>query len=493
MVAALFAVQPLNVESVAWVAERKSVLSLLFFLLAVVAYGWYVKEPGIGRYLTVGGLFAAGLMSKPMVITLPFALLLLDYWPLGRMKLSAGVASQPMTAAKRFAPGTEPLGKLCLEKIPLVLFSVTSAVITMMVQRAGGAVISIHRASPFLRVGNALVSYALYLEKMVWPSRLALIYAYPHSLPVWQVAAATIFLLAVTWAALRYREARYLTVGWFWYLGTMVPMIGLVQVGNQAMADRYAYLPLIGVFIMVVWAAADWATARHIDTKVLAAIGCAVLLGLSWATRVQLAYWKDDFTLWTHALAISPNSFVAENNLGFALIRQGKRDEAIAHFRTAAALEPGDPTSEFNLGIYAQEQGDLPQATARYAEVLQLTSDAQLRASAYANLGTIYFQLHDYARAKQCFEAVLQLNRKFPTVIQDLGLIAQKNGDSAETIRYFGWLVSIEPSDLHYFLLAQAFHQAGRDADATWAYQQAVRLSHDINQTRQSALQLQAQ
>jgi tetratricopeptide (TPR) repeat protein len=259
------------------------------------------------------------------------------------------------------------------------------------------------------------------------------------------------------------------------------------------MADRYAYLPLIGVFILIVWAVADWATARHINTTVLAAIGCAVLLGLSWATRIQLAYWKEDFTLWTHALAISPNSFVAENNLGFALIRQGRRDEAIAHFRTAAALEPRDPTSEFNLGIYAQEQGDLPQATARYEEVLQLTSDTQLRASAYANLGTIYFQLRDYARAKQCFEAVLKLNRTFPTVIQDLGLIAQKDGDSGGTIRYFGWLVSIDPSALHYFLLAQAFHQAGRDGDATWAYQQAVRMSKDINQTRQSALQLQAQ
>jgi tetratricopeptide (TPR) repeat protein len=493
MVAALFAVHPLNVESVAWIAERKSVLSMLFFLLAVAAYGWYVKKPGLGRYLAIAALFAAGLMSKPMVITLPFALLLLDYWPLGRMKLSVEAESQPGGSAKRFAPGTYSAGRLCWEKIPLLLLAVTSAVITMMVQRAGGAVISIHRASPFLRVGNALVSYALYLEKMVWPSRLALIYAYPHSLAVWQVAAATIFLLAVTWAALKYREARYLPVGWFWYLGTMVPMIGLVQVGNQAMADRYAYLPLIGVFIMIVWAVADSATAWRIDTKVLAATGCAVLLGLSWATRVQLAYWKDDFTLWTHGLAISPNSFVAENNLGFALIRQGNRDEAIVHFRTAAALEPGDPTSEFNLGIYAQEQGDLPQATTRYAAVLELTSDAQLRASAYANLGTIYFQLHDYVRAKQCFEAVLKLNRTFPTVIQDLGLIAQKNGDSAETIRYFGWLVSIDPSDLHYFLLAQAFHQAGRDGDATWAYQQAVRMSKDINQTRQSALQLQAQ
>jgi protein O-mannosyl-transferase len=495
MVAALFAVHPLNVESVAWIAERKSLLSMLFFLLALAAYGWYVRSPGVGRYLLIAALFAAGLMSKPMVITLPFVLLLLDYWPLGRARPETGGESQELFRAggNRFAAGPESFGRLCLEKIPLLLLSLASAGVTMMAQRAGGAVVSISRASPFMRTGNAILSYGLYLEKMAWPSRLAVLYPYPHSLLVWKVAAASIFLFITTWAVLRYRTLPYLAVGWFWYLGTMVPMIGLVQVGNQAMADRYAYLPLIGVFIMIVWAVADWAAARRIQRKYLAVAGCVVLLTLSWVTRVQLTYWRDDFTLWTQALSLNPHNFVAENNLGFALIRQGKRDEAIPHFRAAAALEPADPTSEFNLGIYAQEQGDLPQATARYEAVLQLTPDAQLRASAYANLGTIYFQLHDYARAKQCFESTLKLNRVFPAVIQDLGLIAQKKGDWSETIRYFGWLVNIDPNDVHYFLLAQAFHEGGRDADATWAYQQAVRLSKDINQTQQAALQLQSQ
>ena len=490
MVAALFAIHPINVESVAWIAERKSVLSMMFLLLTVAAYGRYLQKPGIARYLAMAALFAAGLMSKPMIITLPFALLLLDYWPLGRLNLSR--ESRVDGDEKRFTPHTEPFGKLCAEKVPLVALSIASAVVTMMAQRAGGAVISTGQASPFLRLGNAMVSYAAYLGKMTWPSRLAVLYAYPHALAARQVTVAAMLLTAVTLLVIRYRKFRYLTTGWLWYLGTMVPMAGLVQVGNQAMADRYAYLPLIGVSIMAVWAVADWASRQHIDAKYPAAIGCAALLGLSWATQIQLRYWRDDYKLWTHALAISPNNFVAENNLGFALIRAGKREQAIVHFRTAAALEPGDPTSAFNLGIYAQEQGDLPEATARYEEVLRLTADAQLRASAYANLGTIYFQLRDYARAKPCFEAALKLHRTFPTVLQDLGLIAWKNGDSREAVQYFSWLARAEPSDLHYFLLAQAFHQAGRDSDAVWAYQQAARLAKDINETRQTALQLEA-
>lgn len=492
MVAALFAVHPLNVESVAWVAERKSVLSMFFFLLAIAAYGWYVKRPGAARYAMVALLFAAGLMSKPMVITLPFLLLLLDYWPLGRMRFSED-GTRLDTNINRFAGSTASIGRLCLEKLPLLLLSLASAAVTMVVQRAGGALISTNRASPFLRIANSVVSYEVYLEKMFWPSSLALLYPYPHTLPIWKVAVAVIVLLAITGMVVRYRDSPYLTVGWCWYLGSMVPMIGLVQVGNQAMADRYAYLPLIGLFILVVWAVAEWATVHQIGGKHLAVAACVVLFAFSWATREQLAYWRDDFTLWTRALAVNPNNFVAENNLGFALIHMGKRDEAIAHFRTASALEPDDPTSQFNLGIYAQEQGDLPHAAMRYESVLQLTSDAQLRASAYANLGTIYFDLHDETRAKQCFEAALKLHRVFPIVLQDLGLIAEKNGDVGEAIRYFGWLVSVAPNDVHYFLLAQVFHQAGRDADATWAYQQAVRLSKDINQTRQAALQLQAE
>jgi protein O-mannosyl-transferase len=482
MVAALFAVHPLNVESVAWVAERKNVLSMLFFLLALAAYGWYVRRPGIVRYAAVAVLFVFGLMSKPLVITLPLVLLLLDYWPLGRLaerRASLRQAQGRLAAKSAF--------RLCLEKIPLLALSAGSAVITMMAQKAGGAVLTSAAHDPLLRLENAIVCYGLYIKKAVWPSHLAALYPYPHTLPAWEVAASALFLLAVTCAVLSYREHRYLVVGWLWYLGTMVPMIGLVQVGNQAMADRYAYLPMIGLFVMVVWAAADWAGARHASMKLPAGGGIAILLALSVVTHIQLSYWHDDLSLWAHALAVTQNNFVAENNFASALIRQGRNDEAITHFRAASALEPQDATSQLNLGIYAQEHGDLQQAAGRYAYVLQLATDTQLRASAYANLGTVYFARHDYAQALRNFDSATKLERVFPIALLDMGLIAERNSDWNGATACFARFVAVDPSDVGYLLLAHAFHQAGRDADANLADQQAQRLSNDINQARQRA------
>jgi len=495
MVAALFALHPLNVESVAWVAERKNVLCMLFFLLALAGYGWYVRRPGIVRYLVVAVLFAAGLMAKPMVITLPLLLLLLDYWPLGRMCFAGNEESHDPASrsGQPFAPGTLPLSRLCLEKIPLLVLSAGSAMITMMAQSVGGAVVSAAAVSPVLRVENAIVCYVVYIQKMVWPSHLAPIYPFPHAVPSWQVAASAIFLLAVTWTVLKYREFRYLLVGWFWFLGAMVPMIGLVQVGNQAMADRYAYLPMIGLFVMIVWAAGELARVRHIEAKYLVTAGLLVLCGLSAVIRMQLPYWQDGFSLWTHTLAVSPHNFVAENNLAVTLIKQGRRDEAIPHFRTAAALEPGDPTSQLNLGIYAQEQGDLKQAATRYELVLQLTTNAQLRASAYDNLGSLYFGLRDYPRAQQNYESALKLNVVSPIVLRDMGLIAQKTGDWNRAIYYFARWVAVEPSDVGYLLLSRALYQGSRNREAELSYQQALRFTTDINQAQQRASQLMAE
>src|SRR5258708_1034368 len=354
MVEALFAMHPRNVESVAWVAERKNVLCMLFFLLALAAYGRYVRRPGIVRYLVVALLFAMGLMSKPMVITLPFVLLLLDYWPFRRFAWGQPPSSVTAESGSAAACGhsdsmlsgalaTQPPWRLCLEKLPLLALSAGSAVITMVAQRAGGAVLTSAAHSPLLRLENVLISYVLYINKSVWPSHLAALYPYPHALPAWQVAASAVFLLAVTCAVLKYGEHRYLPVGWFWYLGTMLPMIGLVQVGNQAMADRYVSLPVIGLFIIIVWGTAEWAGSRQLSAKYLAAAGLTILLALCALTRIHLSYWHDDYSLWARALAVTQGNFVAENNLAHALIKQRRYDEPISPFRPPPPLQPTNP------------------------------------------------------------------------------------------------------------------------------------------------------
>jgi tetratricopeptide (TPR) repeat protein len=495
MVAALFAVHPINVESVAWVAERKNVLSMFFLLLALAAYGWYVRKPGAPRYLMVAVLFAMGLMSKPMVVTLPALLLLLDYWPLGRVAFPKSIGARH-DADPRIVSSVQPLWKLCVEKVPLLALSAGSAIITMMAQKAGGAVHNGAAHDPVLRIENAVVCYALYVKKLVWPSNLAALYPYPHAMPAWKVLAAALFLLAVTGVALKYRERRYAMAGWLWFLGTMVPMSGMVQVGNQAMADRYAYLPIIGLFVMIVWALGEWMAAHALSGKLATAAAIGVLLALSAATHAQIGYWHDDLALWSRALAVTQDSFVAENNFGSSLTRQGRYDEAVVHFRAAAALEPGDSASQLNLGIYAQQHGDLQQAAARYSNVLLLATDTRMRASAYMNLGTVYFTLRDYVQAQQSFDSAIKLGHSPAVAFLDLGLIADRTAQSKEdwdrAAGYFERLVSVEPSDVGYLLLANALHWAGREEGASRAYREAQRISLDIVQAQKKAAELAA-
>ena len=340
-----------------------------------------------------------------------------------------------------------------------------------------------------MRLENAIVCYVPYIAKALWPSHLAALYPYPHSLPAWEALASGLFLLIVTAAVIQYRGHRYLPVGWFWFLGTMVPMIGLVQVGNQAMADRYAYLPFLGIFVMVVWGVTDLAESKRqtnsrVSAKFLAALGAVAVLGLAAIARIQVSYWHDDLSLWTRALAATRANFVAENNMGAILARQGKYEEAVAHFRRASALEPNDSVSQLNLGIYAQQHGDLKQAIARYELTLFLATDSVIRSSAYSNLGQIYYALGDYPRARENYESAMRLGKPVPL---ELGLIAQKTGDWNQAIRYYTQAVAAEPSDVKYILLAQALKNGGREEDAQRAYQQALHLSKDIRQAQQTA------
>jgi protein O-mannosyl-transferase len=468
-VAALFALHPINVESVAWVAERKNVLSTFFFFAALIAYPWYARKPGWRRYLAFAGLFALGLMSKPMVITLPFVLLLLDYWPLGRIQ--GGPAGTPRIPQAR-------LSKLLAEKLPVLVLSAASARITMQAQQAGGAVRSVAQFSLGVRVENAVVAYATYLWKMVWPSHLAPLYPHPgDSLAAWQVAISVILLLGVTWAVLRFRSKRYFLTGWLWFLGTLVPVLGLVQVGDQAMADRYAYIPLVGIFVMIAWGAADLADARQIGLGARIIPAACVLLALSVATYRQLGYWSSNYDLWTHTLAVTPRNFVAENNLGGALLLLGKPDEAYSHFEAAAEINPGDPMSHSNLGAYLQEHGKLSEAMVQYDRAISLTSDAGLLAATYANLGAAYRKLGEDEKARDSYDHALRLNPNQFNAYLGLGQLAEKRSQLDDAIYNYSKSVELRPTDTGFVFLGRALESAGRRQEALAAYETALKLS----------------
>lgn len=325
-VAALFAVHPLHVESVAWVAERKDLLSTFFMMLTLWAYHAYTKKPKWQRYLLVLFLFSLGLLAKPMLVTLPFVFLLLDYWPLAR------------TGWK----------KLALEKVPFLLLSIASCVVTVIVQREGGAM----QGFPMLeRISNALVAYVKYMAKTVWPANLSPIYPHPESaLPVWQPIAAFILLAAVTFLVLRYRRYRFLPTGWFFYLGTLVPVIGIVQVGNQAMADRYTYIPLIGLFIM----AAFTPSKRWLEARRVAAV--LVILALIPVARKQTGYWKNSIVLFTRAIEVDSKNYLAEHDLGMACIYSGRIPDGLRHLNNSVRIKPDFGVAYANLAMIHHAQ-----------------------------------------------------------------------------------------------------------------------------------------
>jgi protein O-mannosyl-transferase len=485
-VAALFALHPINVESVAWVAERKNVLCTMFFFLALWAYGWYARKPHWKRYLAVTALFAAGLASKPMVITLPFVLLLLDYWPLCRVR---GANKEATMEASAWNP-TFSWSRLALEKLPLLALSAASAVVTMQAQQAGGAVRTTVEFSFGMRIANAIYAYAMYLWKMIWPARLAPLYPHPgDSLAAWQVIAASVVLLAISAAAWRFRTRRYLLVGWLWFLGTLVPVIGLVQVGEAAMADRYAYIPLIGIFVMIAFGVADWAQ-EHKFGLWPAVPAAAVLIALGFTTHRQIGYWQRNEDLWSHALAVTTNNFVAEDNLGGALTLEGKEEEAHPHFEAAARINPRDPLSRGNLGTYFQTHNQMHEAVAQYEAAVQLTSDPALLAQTYANLGAAYRALGDDDAAHKDFDQSLRLNPNQYNAWLGLGLLARKQGKLDEAISDLSRSVGLQPTAQAYYELGRTLAQAGHVPEALNAYQQALKISPEFVEAQQAAAAL---
>jgi len=459
-VAAAFALHPLHVESVAWVTERRDVLSTLFWMLTIAAYIRYAQRPGIGRYLPVVLAFGLGLMAKSMLVTLPFVLLLLDYWPLGRFQWPRNFALRSKT----------PGWGLIAEKIPLFVLVLVSSVFALIAAGAAAWNLPLN-----YRIANALVSYVTYINKMIYPSNLAVFY--PHlgdSLPALQ-AIVCFIKLAVVSAVVIYmaRRRRYLIVGWLWYLGTLVPVIGLVQVGSQAMADRYTYLPSIGIFIMVAWGAAELFSKwryRKIGLGVSAGIVLAVLLI---CTRMQVRHWQNTFTLFGHARKVTRSNPITHNNYGYSLLERGQLDEAIREFREALRLEPKHSKAHNNLGSVLIMKNKISEAIEEFREAVRLKPDFP---DACSNLGLAYARLGKYELAIENFDKALQLRPDWPEVYNNLGLAYAHLGEYDLAIQNYNEALALKPDYIYvYYNMALAMADQGRYDQAIERFNEALR------------------
>jgi len=486
IVATLFAIHPLHVESVAWVSERKDVLSAVFFLLMLSAYVRYTRTHSIIHYLVVVVLFAAGLMSKPMLVTAPFIFLLVDYWPLRRFEERSSVEDD-----KNLSPGNEKrtITSLLLEKIPLLVLSAAACGITFVLQkRATGAIPPL----PLLwRVQNALVSYIIYIWKTVWPTRLAIFYPHPNNtLTIWQVAGAMTLLLAITLAAIVLRKQRpYLFTGWFWYVGMLVPVIGLVQVGEQGHADRYTYLPHIGLFMLAVWLVADLTAGHKSRARFAVAAAGVIIVALVWAAVIQTSHWRNSETLWTHALAVTSDNDLAHNNLGYLCIDRGELDKAISHFEAASKirsrkLDPhynvGSAFVQMNLADALGLKGLADEAMLHYEEAIKLVPNY---ADAYYNRGNILFANGRVDEAIADWEKTLQIQPNHADAHTCLGNALLRQGLRTEALAHYEKALVLAPEDPHSrnniaWLLATSSDAAIRDgAKAVGFADEAVRLS----------------
>lgn len=445
-VAALFALHPLHIESVAWVAERKDVLSTMFWMLTLLAYIGYAKNPGAGRYALVVILFAIGLMAKPMLVTLPFVLLLLDFWPLSKTIRQFPINPKIKTASKRKGKGYN--WGLIWEKTPLFILSLASSIITCLAQARGRSLGTLEMLPPGIRIANATVSYATYLWKTIWPRNLAVFYPHPKdTLPEWVVLGSIAILASVSYFVYRFAKSGhpYLALGWLWYIGTLIPVIGLVQVGAQAMADRYTYIPLIGIFIILAWGIPDLVgcaktgcqpptlngkrqvTSSKIPLCILPFTAIIVIAVFAVCTYIQLGYWKNSFTLFRRSLAVI-ESDVAHNNLGLALADQKKISEAIKHYAAALRIHPDSIEAQGNIANALSSTGRIEDAIKGYRQILELRPDDH---KAHNNLANALMKLGKLDEAIQHYYAAIELTPNNPIVHYNLSTALFAKGDYA--------------------------------------------------------------
>ena len=468
-VAALFAVHPLHAESVAWVSERKDVLSTCCWMLAMLAYIRYARRPSLPRYAAVFVAFTLGLMAKPMVVTLPFVLLLLDYWPLGRVTFRSEGGAVRAGAERTTAP------RLLLEKMPLVALAAASSVVTIVVQRRGGAVGALAAYPLALRFENAALNYLAYIGQMIWPARLSAFYPYRESVNPGTVVGAILLLAVITIAILRSSIRRpYLLVGWFWYLGTLLPVIGVVQVGMQSMADRYTYVPLIGLFIIVAWGGADL-IARFTRRRAMAPVVAGVLVGACSArTRAQLGTWRNSLTLWQHAVDATSDNAYAQYNLGVVLVQSGRLDDGIERFREAIRIDPNYADVRLDLANALVQRGAVDEALSELATVVRLRPGQANARVAYGSLLRVRGRSAD--AVSQLREA-LRLDPNLGSAHDELGKVLTNQGRDADAMGEYSLAVQLDPAsaDAHNDLGA-ALARTGRYERALAEFLDALRL-----------------
>jgi tetratricopeptide (TPR) repeat protein len=471
MVAGLFALHPFNVDSVAWISERKNLLSTFFFLLSLGAYGYYARKPNWRRYSLLTFLFLLGLLAKPMLVTLPFVLMLMDYWPLQRI-------ADWSPPAEHFPVPQRCAKQLLIEKLPFLAMSGLSSVVTIIAQQNAMQPLQI---MPFsARLENALASYFLYIWKMLWPSGFSVHYPNPFS-PLatgsggasgWAaLIAGAVLLPAVSWIAWRQRSVRsYLIVGWLWYLGTMVPVIGIVQVGLQGMADRYAYIPLIGLFIIVSWGAAEIADHFQMRSTWRRLAAAIVLTALSFLTVRQVGYWSSSYDLWLHALAVTQNNVRADDHVGYQMTLRHRPDEALAYYEEAARIDSSDTDSHLAVAANRQDTGRLHEAIENYKIVVRESTDSQQLVFCYVNLCEVFGELGDFSRAHEAFSRAWRMSPEMTDA----------------KVRELSDMVSTLPSDEGYLRLGLLLEQTGRTEQARVAYNQALKLNPARTEARRA-------
>jgi len=448
-VAAMFAFHPLNVESVAWVSERKNVLSNLFWLLTMWAYIHYSEKPNIKRYGLVFLLFTLGLMSKPMLVTLPFALLLLDYWPLERFKLGRREREFKIAQKDKYFNGEKNISKLVLEKFPLLILSALCSIMTLILFEKDGEPVAQDPVSILTILTNTMISYFEYLWKMLWPKGLAILYAHPgNTLAVWKGVLCGIALLVITTISIKLiRKAPYFVVGWFWYLGTLIPVIGFIPLrGWHLIADRYAYLPLIGIFVIIAWGVPELLKEWHYRKNVLKASAGVLILTLMPITWIQVSHWKSSITVFKHAIKVTdkkyPSFAAVPNNLGIALVAEGKNEEAISHYKMAIGINPDYARAYNNIGIALVAEGKIEEGISHYKMAIKIKPDFALP---HNNLGNALVAEGKNEEAISHYKMAIKIKPDYADAYNNLGGALFHAKMTEEAIDYFKEAIRIRP------------------------------------------------